>query len=101
MMRRFIMPGAAAAALVLYAGVAMAHDGPQFVRVTVDYQVQDASGADPHGLKHLSPGVWVLISADASNPLFTAGAEAGAALEMLAEVGNNDGARGGPRPKPT
>ena len=91
MMRRFIMPGAAAAALVLFAGAAMAHDGPQFVRVTIDYQVQDASGADPHGLKHLSPGVWVLIAADAKNPLFTAGEEASAALEMLAEVGNNDG----------
>jgi hypothetical protein len=90
-MKRFIMPCAAAAALVLFAGVAMAHDGPQFVRVTIDYQVQDTSGADPHGLKHLSPGVWVLIAADAKNPLFTAGEDAGAALEMLAEVGNNDG----------
>ena len=50
------MPGAAAAALVFFAGVAMAHDGPQFVQVTIDYQVQDASGGDPHGLKHLSPG---------------------------------------------
>ena len=89
-MKRFIMPSAVAAALVLFAGVAMAHDGPQFVRVTIDYQVQDASGADPHGLKHLSPGVWVLIAADASNPLFTAGEHASAGLEMLAEVGNND-----------
>ena len=40
-MKRFIMPSAVAAALVLFAGVAMAHDGPQFVRVTIDYQVQD------------------------------------------------------------
>ena len=89
-MKRFIILGAAGAALVLLAGVAMAHDGPQFVRVTIDYEVQDMSGADPHGLKHLSPGVWVLIAADAKNPLFTAGGQASAGLEMLAETGNND-----------
>lgn len=89
-MRRFSIPGAAVAALVLFAGVATAHDGPQFVRVTIDYQVQDMSGSDPHGLKHLSPGVWVLIADDAKNPLFTADAEASSALEMLAETGNND-----------
>ena len=57
---------------------------------SIDYQVQDMSGADPHGLKHLSPGVWVLIAADAKNPLFTAGEDASAGVEMLAEVGNND-----------
>ena len=89
-MKRIILTSATVAVLLLFTGVAMAHDGPQFVRVTIEYQVQDPSGVDPHGLKHLSPGVWVLIAADANNPLFTAGDAASAGLEVLAEVGNND-----------
>ena len=81
--------GAALAALALV-GCQEAIDTPQFVRVTLSYDVEDSSGAGPHGLKHLSPGVFVLIASDASNPLFTAGEKASAALEMIAEVGNND-----------
>ena len=84
-----VLLGGAVAALAIL-GCQAAIEAPQYVRVTIDYQVEDLSGADPHGLKHLSPGVWVVISDDASNPLFTAGAEASDALEMLAEVGNND-----------
>ena len=81
--------GAALAALAVL-GCQAAVDTPQFVRVTIDYEVEDPSGVDPHGLKHLSPGVWVVIADDASNPLFSAGAEASPALKMLAEVGIND-----------
>lgn len=81
--------GAALAALAIL-GCEAAMDGPQFVRVTIDHQAEDPSGVDPHGQKHLSPGVWVVIAADAPNPLFTAGEMASDALEMLAEVGNND-----------
>ena len=81
--------GAAVAALALL-GCQEAIDTPQFVRVTISYDVEDSSGADPHGLKHLSPGVFVLIASDAHNPLFTAGEKASAALEMIAEVGMND-----------
>ena len=84
-----VLIGAALVALAIL-GCETAMDAPQFVRVTIDYQVEDPSGADPHGQKHLSPGVWVVIAADASNPLFTAGDMASGALEMLAEVGNND-----------
>jgi len=81
--------GAALAALALV-GCQEAVDTPHFVRVTIDYEVEDPSGVDPHGLKHLSPGVWVLIAPDTSNPLFSAGQTASAALEMLAETGMNN-----------
>ncbi len=82
---------ALAAFAVLGCQSAAVDDGtPQFVRVTISYQVEDESGEDPHGLKHLSPGVWVLIASDSENPLFSAGEEASAALEMLAEVGKNN-----------
>ena len=85
-----VLLGAALAALAVL-GCQAAVDTPQFVRVTISYEVEDPSGVLPHGLKHLSPGVWVVIASDASSPLFTAGGEASDELEMLAEVGNNNG----------
>ena len=84
-----ILFGAALAALALV-GCQAAVDTPQFVRVTIDYVVEDPSGEDPHGQKHLSPGVWVVIADDATNPLFSADPKARAALGMLAEVGKNN-----------
>ena len=84
-----VLLGGAVAALAIL-GCQAAVEAPQYVRVTIDYQVEDKSGVNPHGLKHLSPGVWVVISDDASNPLFTAGEEASDGLRMLAEVGDND-----------
>ena len=81
--------GSALAALALL-GCQEAIDTPQFVRVTISYDVEDSSGADHHGLKHLSPGVFVLIASDASNPLFTGGGTASTALALLAETGMNN-----------